>query len=198
MKRKRISLNAAALVAAGLATSVAALAAVSQDVAETSPQVRYAQVQVRLAQLGLDRVDRLNHRVENVVPDTVVGEWRRDVDAAKQLLQGAEAGSPDAQFNYWLAHVRAASREFQSAWQRGQAANKRAPGAVDPLELERTRLRSEQFELLAAAGEKAAGQPPVERLAWQNQVLLAEVQSLHEAVFRTGKVAAVYYPYGRW
>jgi hypothetical protein len=149
-----------------------------------SLQVRFAQAQVRLAEITLQKAQRMNQRVAGAVAAVDVVEYREDVEVAKAQLAAARAGAGENQFLTWLRSAQAADKAAQSRLRSSRAANARLPGTIDDLEIERLRLRAELARLRLARGQALRDRPPVEQLQWQVNLLRDEVQRLSEQVSR--------------
>jgi len=191
MKRTRFALSAVAAIGMGLAGVARAenpAKASTDNKAPTDNQesleVRFAKAKLLLAELGLKRAEQLNARVAETIPASVVAEYRRDIEVEQARLKAVTAGKADADFDYWLTQVRAKSQEAQAGFERARTANKTAVGAVDQIDVERMRVRAEIFQLLYEQGQQVVSKSLTDRIGWQNNVLLTEVEMLNGEVFR--------------
>jgi DNA repair exonuclease SbcCD ATPase subunit len=151
---------------------------------EQSLEVRYAQAQLRLAEVNLKRVERMNQRVPRSVPGDMVAEYREDVEVAKLRLENLASGKGENDFQVWLRRAEEAAQSAEARLRSGMAVNQRAPGTLDALELERLRLRAELARLRLARGQALADQPRETQVQWQLDYLSDEVQRLNQEVLR--------------
>lgn len=148
---------------------------------DASLDAQYAAAKLRLAEANLARVERMNRRVANVVPASVVDDYRRDVAVAQaRVAQGA----PDA-MGVWLQEVERDWRAADAAWRSAEAANDRTRGTVDPLDVDRLRLRAEVLRLNLERGRSLQAQPREAQIAWRISALNDELEQLVETVRRS-------------
>lgn len=162
-----------------------------------SLEVRYARAQLELAQANLKRAEAKNSRVANTVSANVVGQYRHDVEAAQSQFDAAHQGS----YKPFAAWLRAAEVNWQGAdtiWRSAVAANNQMPGTVDPLDVERLRLRAELYRLDLERGQALIDQPREAQLEWRVSLLNDELEQLKEAVFRSSPVSRGSYIYWRY
>jgi exonuclease VII large subunit len=149
-----------------------------------SLEVRYARTQVELAQANLKRVESKNKRIANVVASNVVEQYRQDVEVAQSQLDDAQQGSRKS-FDVWLRAAEANWKAADTAWRSAVVANKQAAGAVNPLDVERLRLRTQLYRIDLERGQALVDQPREAQLEWRVSVMNDEMERLKEAVFRS-------------
>lgn len=155
-----------------------------------SLDVRYAEAQLRLAELNLKRIETANRRVANAVPGNIVAEYREDVAVAQSRLKAAQQSQ--GPFQAWLTAAEAAARSADMQFEGAKAANEIQPGAVDAGEVERLRVLAEIARLRVARGKAVAGDSREAQLQWQVTVLGDEVDRLQEEVHRNPPVPRTY------
>jgi hypothetical protein len=146
---------------------------------QTSTNERYAKARLREAELRLQKVQDLNRKVAGTISNALIAQFGDDVEVAKsQLRSVAEAGSSDP-FKDWLTRSEVALRAAEMRLKRAMRANQISPGAVDPLDMERLRVRTEVAQLRLEQGRSLIDGSPDARLQWQLEMLndgLAHVQ----------------------
>jgi hypothetical protein len=154
--------------------------------------VDYAKVQVQLAEANLKSVRQMNRRLPGAVSAEVVAQYQQDVEVANACLQGIMRGNGDGQFPTWLRGAEMAVKAADDGWRKAVAANQRMPGTVEPLDIERLRLRAELARLQLEQGRALVGKSREAQLQWQVNLLHDQVRRLNEEVLRTPPSARVY------
>ena len=183
------------LVGVGIAWSIVSAA---PPAPEGSPakqaenlDVQYARAQLALAETNLKRVEDINRRVARAVSEKVVDEYRGDLQVARARLDAANRGESD-EFQGWLRAAEASLKSAERAWQNATLANQHMAGTVEPLDVERLRLRAEVYRIELERGRALASAPRQAQLEWRAQALSDEVERLNEAVFRMGPPSSTY------
>jgi hypothetical protein len=145
-----------------------------------SVEVRYARAQMQLAEANLNRVEQSNKRLARSVPSSIVGEYQHDVQVAKTRLGQATAGRAASEFQIWLQRAEAERRSAETAWQSATAANNSVPGTVEPLDVERFRLRAEVARLQFERGQTLVNAGREVQLQWEIDMLDNQVQRLKQ------------------
>ena len=167
------------------------------DTASESIEVRYARAQVQLAEANLNRVEQRNKQLARSVPSSVVAEYQHDVQVAKTRLKQATAGRTASDFQVWLQRAEAERKTAESAWSNATAANSRAPGTFQPLDVERFRLRAEVAKLQLERGQTLANSGHEAQLRWEIDMLDNQVQRLKDDTSRATTFIG-FYPMWRW
>ena len=149
-----------------------------------SLEARYSQAQLRLAEANLDRVQRINARLAKTISRDVVTEYQQEVEVASQQAKAGGAGNASA-LDVWLARAAADARSTEAFWKSASAANRRVPGTIDPLDIERLRLRAEVARLELARGKAVVLAPKAAQLEWQLALVNGQLQRLREDVLRS-------------
>jgi len=194
MRDGRLTVLMASMAVAVLLWSVmiAPAAKPQADADQGGLDVRYARLQLQLAEANLQRVQRSNQRVAGAVPDEVANQYQEDVEIAKTRLQDALRGAAGDPMAVWLRAAEAAVRHAESQWKNALAANRRMPGTVDSIDTERLRLRSELAGLELERGRALVGKSSEAQLQWQVNVLHDQVRRLNEAVLRNPPSGRIY------
>jgi hypothetical protein len=151
---------------------------------QESLDVRYARMKLELAEANLQKVQRMNQRVPGAVPAEVIREYQQDVEVARSRLQAAAGGGGGNPFQTWVSRAEAAARSAELEWNNALAVNRRTPGTVEAIDLERLRLRSEVARLDLERGQALLDASPEAQRQWQVGFLENEVQRLNEEVLR--------------
>jgi hypothetical protein len=162
-----------------------------------SVEVRYARAQVQLAETNLKRLEQSNKRMPRSVPSSIVAEYQHDVQVAKTRLKRASAGQNASDFQVWLQRAEAERTAAETAWSNASAANTRAPGTFQPLDLERFRLRAEVAKLQLERGRMLVDSGHEAQLQWQVDMLDNQVQRLKDETSRATTFIG-FYPLWQW
>lgn len=155
-----------------------ALSAQQDRQPQPSLDAQYAAAKLKLAEANLAKVERMNQRVANAVAGSVVDDYRQDLALAQARVEQAD-GDP---FEIWLREVQRAGQAADRAWRSAQAANDRTRGTIDPLDVERLRLRAEVLRINLERGKALASQPREVQLAWRISALQDDVEQLVETL----------------
>lgn len=161
--------------------------------AEESLELRYARVRFELAEANLKRVEQMNKKLDRTVPSSVGADFKNDLTEAELQFRQAAQPAPADPLAVWL---RRAESSFQSAttrWKNAVAANRRVPDTIPALDVDRFRLRAEVAQLQWQRGQKLAGAPREQQLAWQVDLLNDEMELLKEETSRVAPFVR-YYP----
>lgn len=177
-------------------TGPAAKPGVGENPNQESLDVRYARMKLQLAQANLEKVQRMNQRVSGAVPAEVIREYLQDVAVARARLQAAAGGGGNP-FQAWMSRAEAAAQSAELQWNNALAINRRTPGTVETIDVERLRLRSEVARLDLERGQALLDASPEAQRQWQVDFLENEVQRLNEEVLRKPPTQQ-YYPLWWW
>lgn len=167
------------------------------EVTRESLDVRYARAQLQLAETNLKRLEESNRRMPRAVPSSVVAEYQQDVQVAKARLEQALATRPADGFDVWLYRADAERKTAEMAWKNASAANERAAGTFQPLDLERLRLRAEVARLHWERGRTLVNAGRAAQLQWQIELLENQLQRLEEDTARATSFVG-FYPIWPW
>lgn len=165
------------------------------DVPTESVEIRYARAQVELVEANLRRVQESNKRVDRAVPRSVVEEYQQDVAVAKTRFEHAASGGDATDFHVWLRRAASERRAAHTAWRSAVAANRRAQGTFDPLDVERFRLRAEVAKLQLERGRALVDAGREAQIQWQVDLLDNQVQRLNEEFRRSAPYLGSYPPW---
>jgi hypothetical protein len=161
-----------------------------------SVEVRYARAQLQLAEANLNRVEQSNKRVARSVPSSVVADYRQNVEVAKTRLEQATAGRAASEFKFWLQRAEAERKTAETIWKSASAANGSVPGTVEPLDIERYRLRAEVAKLQLERGQTLVRSGREAQLQWEIDMLDNQVQRLKEESDQSTPI--INFPAWRW
>jgi hypothetical protein len=170
------------VVCAGLVLLGSRLAGATQpapppsDGQPESLNVRYARTQVELVEASLKKIEATNKRVNREVSADVTYAYQQDLDVAKLQLQVALGGGPKNSFDVWLRRAENAAAYAEALWRGAAAANRRAAGAVDPLEIERLRLVFDLTRLELEQGRAVAHASTEDKLQWQLDFVNSQIE----------------------
>jgi polyhydroxyalkanoate synthesis regulator phasin len=164
---------------------------------QESLDVRYARLQLQLAETNLLRVRRMNQKVSNAVPANIVAEYQGLVAVARANLESRLQSQGKASLDDWLREAQSAAQTAQTRYRTSIAVNQRMAGTIDDEEVERLRLMAELTRLQVERGKAVADKPFDLQVRWQLDVLHAEIQQLQEQLRRVSPTSGVYpiYPY---
>lgn len=151
---------------------------------ERSLDEQYAAAKLKLAEANLAKVAKMNERVANAVPGSIVADYRQDVDVARARVAATERGRADS-LAVWLLEAERDAKSAQNAWRDAVAANDRNRGTIDPADVERLKLRAEVLRVNLERGRALADQPRDAQLAWRISALEEQVDQLNETVRRS-------------
>jgi hypothetical protein len=160
-------------------------------------EVRYARAQMQLAEANLNRIDQSNKRLPRSVPSSVVAEYQHDVQVAKTRLEQATAGRAASEFQVWLQRAEAERRTAETTWKNATAANASVPGTIEPLDIERFRLRAEVAKLQLERGQTLANSGREAQVQWEIEMLENQIQRLKEESNQSPPFIGIY-PSWRW
>ncbi len=132
----------------------------------------------------------MNAKVRNAVSADEIASFAQDLAVAKLQLQMAMAGA-DRDFDVWLRRAEAALKYAQTQYSGATAANARRPETINPIDVQRKRLRVEVAQLELERGQAAEGSPDREQ-AWRLSVIMTELQTLKEEVRETVPSSPIY------
>jgi hypothetical protein len=155
-------------------------------------EIGYAEAQYKLAEVSLKKLEATNQRFPRTVSASVMADYAEDLAIAKAQLDNARAGNDTDLFQGWIRRVESNLKTTQASHQSALVANQRQPGTVDPLDVERLRLRVEINQMQLDRGKLLAAAPLEEKLEWQVQVLNDEVARLKEQTSRIAPQTRVY------
>jgi hypothetical protein len=154
--------------------------------------IRYARAEVALAEAGLNKVEGMNKRVRGAVSGDVAHAYQRDLDIAKLQLQVALGENKKTEFDVWLRRAESAAGDAEMLWRGAVAANQRAAGAVDSLEVERLRQVFQLAKLELERGQNVAQGTAEARLAWQLEFVNGQVERALDQLRQSTPSSRVY------
>lgn len=185
----------AGILVIGVVALVGVLGAAPADTQEKSPrnlELAYAEAQFKLAETSLKKLELTNQRFPKTVSASVIADYAEDLAIAKAQLESARQGTDADLFLGWVRRVESNLKTAEASYSSAQVANKRQPGTVDPLDVERLRLRVDINRLQLERGKMLAGASIDQKLEWQVQVLNDEVARLKEQTSRIAPQTRVY------
>jgi hypothetical protein len=96
-----------------------------------------------------------------------------------------------------LQRAEAERRTAETTWKNATIVKGRAPGAFEPLDIERFRLRAEVAKLQLERGQTLVDSSHEAQLQWEVDMLNNQVQRLKEESSRTTPFVR-FYPSWRW
>jgi hypothetical protein len=154
--------------------------------------IRYARAEVALAEAGLNKVEGMNKRVRGAVSGDVAHAYQRDLEIAKLQLQVALSENRKTEFDVWLRRAESATTDAEMLWRGAVAANQRAAGAVDSLEVERLRQVFQLAKLELERGQSVAQGTAEARLAWQLEFVNGQVERALDQLRQSTPSSRVY------
>jgi hypothetical protein len=146
--------------------------------------VRYAKVQLRVAELKLLKAQEMNRRVAETLSKDVVQLFADDVAVAKGALAAAERGGSGggSTYNLWMRRAEQELAWRQDRMKRATEANRRVPDAYGPLDLDRMNTAIELAQLRVERGKSLANGSAEARLDWQLEMISEGLNRVDEMV----------------
>jgi hypothetical protein len=164
-----------------------------QSAAEEGLEVRYARARLQLAEANLARIEQMNRKLKRTVPESVVTDFRDELEVTREQFRQASQGDPQGEFAVWLRRAESSVRSARQRWRDAVAANQRVQDTIPAIDVERFRLRAEVARLQFDRGRKLAAASRDAQLAWQVELLNDELELLKEETTRIAPFVR-YYP----
>jgi Tfp pilus assembly protein PilX len=142
--------------------------------------VRYAQAQLRLAELTLQKAQALNHRMPNTITPGMIGLFSDDVEFAKAQLQAVKSTGKLDSFQGLLRRAELGLRSAEQNLKKTIEADKLMPGTFDATDVERLKINVELARVRLERGKALANADPQAKLQWQVELLNDDVARLKE------------------
>jgi len=188
MNLQRLTVLAAIGICASWVLNAAERTAPAEEKARReSIAMRCAQAQLRLAEVTLEKAQAMNQKVAGTLVGSMVSQLADDVDYARVRV---ESIGPNGEVDYYKTCMQRAAlsmRLAQARLQRAIEANKRVPGTVSDLDLERLRLGVEIAQLRIEGGRGMANASREEKLQWQIDMLNEELALIKQKTYLLGQ-----------
>jgi len=149
---------------------------------QDSFSVRYAKLQLRLAELTLQKAREMNRRMPQTLAPGMVEQFSDDVDFAKKQVEYATQHGEVDSFNVWIHQAEIDVRIQESRLKRIQNAARISKEAAQPIDIERVRLSLDIAKLRAERGRSLVSASPDERLRWQMEMISEQMRRLDNMV----------------
>ena len=156
--------------------------AAEKDSGQDSFAVRYAKLQLRLAELTLQKAREMNRRMPQTLAPGMVEQFSDDVDFAKKQVEYATQHGEVDSFNVWIHQAEIDVRIQESRLKRIQNAARISKEAAQPIDIERVRLSLDIARLRAERGRSLVSASPDERLRWQMEMISEQMRRLDNMV----------------
>ncbi len=133
--------------------------------------VRYAQANLRLAELRLEKAREMNRKVARTLAQGIVELFANDVEFARAQLKAAQSGGTADSFALWLHRAELELEDREQQLQVAKNANERVPNAFPPIDMARIEAAIELARLRVERGRELAEASPQEKLAWQLEMM---------------------------
>lgn len=154
----------------------------AKESGQDSFAVRYAKLQLRLAELTLQKARDMNRRMPQTLAPGMVEQFADDVDFAKKQVEYASQHGEVDSFNVWIHQSEIDVRIQESRLKRLQNAARISKDAAQPIEIERVKLSLDIAKLRAERGKSLASASPEERLRWQIEMISEQMRRLDNMV----------------
>jgi hypothetical protein len=154
----------------------------ASDAASGDFATRYAQAQLRLAELRLRKAQDMNRRIPQTLAKGVIEQFSDDVAFAKAQIKAAQGSGRADSYSLWLARMELDLRDREEQLRVAVDANKRIGGAFSPIDLERMRAAIDLAGLRVERGRALAGASPDEKLQWQLEMTVEQINRINEMV----------------
>lgn len=142
--------------------------------------VRYAQAQLRLAELTLQKAQSLNQKMANTITPAMVSVFTDDVEFAKSQLQAVKSTGKLDSYQGLLRRAELGLRSAEQSLKKLTEADKLVPGTFDASDIERLKLNVELAKVRLERGKTLANADPQAKLQWQVELLNDDVARLKE------------------
>jgi hypothetical protein len=154
----------------------------SKESGQDSFAMRYAKLQLRLAELTLQKAREMNRRMPQTLAPGMVEQFSDDVDFAKKQVEYATQHGEVDSFNVWIHQAEIDVRIQESRLKRIQNAARISKEAAQPIDIERVRLSVDIAKLRAERGRSLVSASPDERLRWQMEMISEQMRRLDNMV----------------
>ncbi len=145
--------------------------------------VRYAKVQLRVAELKLLKAQEMNRRVAETISKDVIQMFSDDVAVAKGALAAAQKdGAIGGAYDLWMRRAEQDLVWRQTRLRRATEANRRVPDAYGPLDMDRMNTAIELAKLRVERGQSLAKGSAEDRLGWQLEMISEGLNRVDEMV----------------
>ncbi len=165
--------------------------AAAKENAGESLEMRYARAQLQLAEANLRKVEKTNAKFAKTVSNAVISEYVEDLAIAKTQFDNSQRGHFD-QYPTWISAAKSNWKSAEANYRNASSANQRQFGSVDPIDLERLRLRVEITKLQYERGMALVDASSEKKMQWQIAVLNDEVSRLKVQTSRITPQTRVY------
>ncbi len=138
----------------------------ADDSKKDSLEVRCAKLQLRLAELGLEKAQNTNRRVARTIPLQLVAQYADDVAVAKIELENASREPGAKLLEGWILRAEMAYRTAQNIYVNAAKTEKRTPDTYEPIDLERMKATAELAQLQVERGKSLVDASPDAKLQW--------------------------------
>ncbi len=143
-------------------------------------RVRYARANLQLAEIELRSALTENEKIPNLYTVQTIQRLRNNVGCAQEMLHQETHPGDDRPHALHLREVEGTLKLAESGLAAAVAANKKVPGSVPDLEIERLRATADVAGLaLEKAREPAVTQSPMDHLQWQLDRIRSELARLY-------------------
>lgn len=157
----------------------------SRDAHPDDVRVRYAQANLRLAEIELQIAESGNKEIPAMYSQRSIQQLRNNVAYAKEMLRYETGQEEKGLHAVHLQQVKNEAELAEASLAAAVSANKRLPGSFTRLEMERLRVAAEVARLaLEKARDPTMTQNPLEHLQWQLDRLRSELSRLELEVDR--------------
>ncbi|MGD9719940.1 MAG: hypothetical protein AB7O59_01850 [Pirellulales bacterium] len=133
--------------------------------------IRYAQANLRLAELKLQKAVDMNRRVPRTLANNVIEQFNNDVALAKDQVKAAQQNDSGDVFGLWLQRAEMDLKKREEQLQAATTTNRREAGTYTALDLDRRRAAVELARLRVEHGRSLSNASPEEKLAWQLEMM---------------------------
>jgi hypothetical protein len=154
----------------------------TKETGQDSFAVRYAKLQLRLAELTLQKAREMNRRMPQTLAPGMVEQFADDVDFAKKQVEYASQHGEVDSFNVWIHQAEIDVRVQESRLKRIQNAARISKEAAQPIDIERVKLSLDIAKLRAERGKSLVSASPDERLRWQIEMISEQMRRLDNMV----------------
>lgn len=161
--------------------------ATNEKAQEKSLTIRWAEAQLKLAQMNLDRVQELNKKVPRTLIGSMVREFAEEVEQAQTELKIAQETPEGDAFRACLERVKLDLRSAEDRAKRALQTHEKAPSVVSKSDVERMRVAAIVIDLQLQRGLELQDASPQEQLQWQLEVISGDLNRVRQYAYLLGQ-----------
>ncbi len=145
-------------------------------------QSQYSQLNLKLAQLELQRALDVNRRIPNTFSQAAIAALRQSADLAKLHVEQIQKHTKDPLYGLYIGSEEASMKIAENEYRSALGTNERLQNTYSPDDLERLKLTYEVAKTRWEYARELESQPPLTRIEWQLELMREEMVRLRARV----------------